>query len=115
MIARYLPRDEGVDTLIGNDVWIGSEAVVMPGIKIGDGAVIGTRALVTRDVEPYAIIGGNPAKMIRKRFDDRRIEMLLEMQRWHWSNEQLKAVMPLMTSANVEALFEHWLAHIRSC
>jgi len=101
------------DTVIGNDVWIGSEAIVMPGIRIGDGAVIGTRALVTRDVEPYAIIGGNPAKTIRKRFDDRRIEMLVEMQWWNWSSEQLKAVMPLMTSANVEALFEHWQEHIR--
>ncbi len=87
------------DTVIGNDVRIGSEAIVMPGIRIGDSAVIGTRALVTRDVEPYAIIGGNPAKTIRKRFDDRRIEMLVEMQWWNWSSEQLKAVMPLMTSA----------------
>ncbi|WP_248766124.1 type B chloramphenicol O-acetyltransferase [Pseudomonas protegens] len=101
------------DTVIGNDVWIGSEAIVMPGVRIGDGAVIGTRALVTRDVEPYAIIGGNPAKMIRKRFDDRRIEMLAEMQWWNWSSEQLKAVMPLMTSVNVEALFEYWQKHIR--
>jgi len=101
------------DTVIGNDVWIGSEAIVMPGVRIGDGAVIGTRALVTRDVEPYAIIGGNPAKMIRKRFDDRRIEMLAEIQWWNWSSEQLKAVMPLMTSANVEALFEYWQKHIR--
>ena len=65
----YLPAG---DTVIGNDVWIGSEAVFMPGVRIGDGAVIGTRALITRDVEPYAIVGGNPAKVIRKRFDDRQ-------------------------------------------
>lgn len=54
------------DTIIGNDVWIGGEAMIMPGIKIGDGAVIGSRALVTKDVEPYAIVGGNPAKLIKK-------------------------------------------------
>ncbi|MGE8452513.1 MAG: CatB-related O-acetyltransferase, partial [Pseudomonadales bacterium] len=102
------------DTVIGNDVWMGSEAVVMPGIKIGDGAVIGTRALVTRDVEPYAIVGGNPAKTIRKRFDERSIERLLEMQWWHWSDDQLKAVMPLMTSSNIAALFQHWQEFIRA-
>ncbi|MQA53677.1 type B chloramphenicol O-acetyltransferase [Pseudomonas piscis] len=95
------------DTVIGNDVWIGSEAVIMPGIKVGDGAVIGTRALVTRDVEPYAIIGGNPAKTIRKRFDERTVQMLLEMKWWDWPIDQLQAVMPLITSGNVEALYQH--------
>lgn len=98
------------DTVIGNDVWIGSEAVIMPGIKVGDGAVIGTRALVTRDVEPYAIIGGNPAKTIRKRFDERTVQMLLEMKWWDWPIDQLQAVMPLMTSGNIEALYQHWQA-----
>ncbi|AZC19068.1 Chloramphenicol acetyltransferase [Pseudomonas sp. CMR5c] len=102
------------DTVIGNDVWIGSEAVIMPGIKVGDGAVIGTRALVTRDVEPYAIIGGNPAKTIRKRFDERTVQMLLEMKWWDWPIDQLQAVMPLMTSGNVEALYQHWQAASQS-
>lgn len=101
------------DTRIGNDVWIGSEAVIMPGVVIGDGAVIGTRALVTRDVEPYAIVGGNPAKTIRKRFDDQTISMLLEMKWWDWPDEQLKAAMPLLTSANMKALHRHWTMHIR--
>ncbi|WP_430444915.1 MAG: type B chloramphenicol O-acetyltransferase [Pseudomonas piscis] len=102
------------NTVIGNDVWIGSEAVIMPGIKVGDGAVIGTRALVTRDVEPYAIIGGNPAKTIRKRFDERTVQMLLEMKWWDWPIDQLQAVMPLMTSGNVEALYQHWQAASQS-
>lgn len=102
------------DTVIGNDVWIGSEAVVMPGIRIGNGAVIGTRALVTRDVGPYAIIGGNPAKVIRKRFDDRLIGLLLEMRWWDWSDEQLHAAMPLLTSGEVEKLHRHWLEKIQS-
>jgi chloramphenicol O-acetyltransferase type B len=100
------------DTVIGNDVWIGSEAIIMPGVKVGDGAVIGTRALVTRDVEPYAIIGGNPARTIRLRFDERQIAMLLEMQWWHWPDDQLHQVMPLLTSGDVETLYERWLAGI---
>lgn len=102
------------DTVIGNDVWMGSEAVVMPGINIGDGAVIDTRALVTRDVEPWAIVDGNPFKTIRKRFDERSIERLLAMQWRHWSDDQLKAVMPLMTSSNIAALFQHWKEFIRA-
>jgi len=82
----YIPSG---DTVIGNDVWIGSEAIIMPGVRIGDGAVIGTRALVTRDVEPYAIVGGNPAKVIRKRFDDAEIAALLEMRWWDWGDRDL--------------------------
>ncbi|MNE86550.1 Chloramphenicol acetyltransferase [compost metagenome] len=101
------------DTVIGNDVWIGSEAIIMPGVKVGDGAVIGTRALVTRDVEPYAIVGGNPAKNIRMRFDARLIGMLLEMQWWTWSENQFQAVMPLLTSGDVEALHDHWQAVVK--
>ncbi|QIH07589.1 MULTISPECIES: type B chloramphenicol O-acetyltransferase [unclassified Pseudomonas] len=101
------------DTVIGNDVWIGSEAIIMPGVKVGDGAVIGTRALVTRDVEPYAIIGGNPAKTLRMRFDECTVQMLLEMKWWDWSTDQLKDVMPLMTSGNVQALYLHWQNVVR--
>lgn len=102
------------DTVIGNDVWIGSEAIVMPGVKIGDGAVIGTRALITRDVEPYAIVGGNPAKVIRKRFDDRQVGLLLEMKWWEWSDDQLAGAMPLMTSGNIDELYGYWNRKVRS-
>ncbi|OLS52728.1 type B chloramphenicol O-acetyltransferase [Rhodovulum sulfidophilum] len=102
------------DTVIGNDVWIGSEAIIMPGVTIGDGAVIGTRAVVTRDVEPYAIIGGNPARIIRKRFGDDRIALLLDLRWWEWSDDQLRVAMPILTSGNVERLHEHWETHIRS-
>lgn len=101
----YLPAG---DTVIGNDVWIGSEAIIMPGITVGDGAVIGTRALVTKNVEPYAIVGGNPAKTIRKRFGDDSIAMLLEMKWWDWPAARLKAAMPLMTSRNVAELYRFW-------
>ena len=102
------------DTVIGNDVWIGSEAIIMPGITIGDGAIIGTRAVVTRDVEPYAIVGGNPAKTIRKRFDDGVVTLLMEMKWWEWTDEQLKAAMPLLTCGDVAKLHDHWLERIRS-
>ncbi|AUC52767.1 type B chloramphenicol O-acetyltransferase [Sagittula sp. P11] len=102
------------DTVIGNDVWIGSEAIVMPGVRIGDGAVIGTRAVVTRDVAPYAIVGGNPAREIRKRFDDARIALLLELQWWAWTEDQLHQAMPLLTSGDIEALHAHWSTHIRN-
>jgi len=96
------------DTVIGNDVWIGSEAIMMPGVKVGDGAVIGTRALVTRDVEPYAIVGGNPAKVIRKRFDDDSIAMLLEMKWWDWDDARLGEAMPLLCSGDIAALHAFW-------
>jgi chloramphenicol O-acetyltransferase type B len=96
------------DTVIGHDVWIGSEAIIMPGVQIGHGAVIGTRALVTKDVEPYTIVGGNPAKPIRKRFDDAMISLLLEMAWWDWPTERLSQAMPLLTSADVEGLYRLW-------
>lgn len=102
------------DTVIGNDVWIGSEAIVMPGVTIGDGAVIGTRALVTKDVEPYAIVGGNPAKIIRKRFGEEDIAKLLELRWWDWSDEDLRDAMPVLTSGDVSALHHHWRSVVAS-
>lgn len=96
------------DTVVGNDVWIGSEAIVMPGVTIGHGAVIGTRALVARDVEPYTIVGGNPARPIRKRFDEKQIAMLLDMQWRDWPEDRLHGAMPLLTSGDVEGLYRYW-------
>ena len=101
----YLPAG---DTVIGSDVWIGSEAIIMPGITVGHGAVIGTRALVTRDVEPYTIVGGNPAKPIRKRFSDDHIALLLEMAWWDWDDETLAEAMPIMTTGDIDALHAFW-------
>ena len=77
------------DTIIGNDVWIGFGATIMPGVKIGDGVIIATKSVVTKDVEPYAIVGGNPAKEIRKRFSEEKIEKLLDMQWWDWPIEKI--------------------------
>ncbi|MBL4932243.1 CatB-related O-acetyltransferase [Clostridium paridis] len=81
--------DNKGDITIGNDVWIGFEAVIMPGVKIGDGAIIGTRALVTKDVPPYTIVGGVPAKEIRKRFNTSVIEDLLKIKWWNWDVEKI--------------------------
>lgn len=77
------------DTVIGNDVWIGEYVKIMPGVKIGDGAIIAANSTVVKDVEPYTIYGGNPAKLIKKRFSDEIIEMLLDIQWWNWEEEKL--------------------------
>ena len=101
------------DTVIGNDVWIGTEAIVMPGVKIGHGAVIGTRALVTKDVEPYAIVGGNPSKTLRMRFVEADIARLLALRWWDWSDDELKAAMPLLTDGDISTLYRHWQTAIK--
>ncbi len=81
--------DNRGDIVIGNDVWIGYEAVILSGVTIGDGAIIGTRAVVTKDVQPYTIVGGVPAKPIRKRFDEKVIEELLKIKWWDWTEEKI--------------------------
>ncbi len=91
-------------TVIGNDVWIGNSATIMQGVKIGDGAIIGTNSLVTKDVEPYTIVGGNPAREIRKRFDDKTIEFLLKLKWWDWPIEKITENLPLISQADIEAL-----------
>ncbi len=83
---------------IGNDVWIGHSATILPGISIGDGAIIGSYAVVTKDVEPYSIIGGNPAKLIRKRFDDQKINLLLSIKWWDWSLDKITKNVKYLTS-----------------
>lgn len=93
------------DTVIGNDVWLGVEAMIMPGLKIADGAVIGARSLVTKDVGPYEIWGGNPARLIKKRFSDSDIEKLLQILWWEWSIKKIKANLDLIRSKNVDALW----------
>ena len=77
------------DIVIGHDVWIGNSATIMQGVQIGDGAIIGTNALVTKNVEPYTIVGGNPAQLIRKRFDDETIRFLLQLAWWNWPVEKI--------------------------
>lgn len=98
------------NTEIGHDVWIGAEAMIMPGIKIGHGAIIGARSLVTKNVEPYSIIGGNPAKMIRMRFSEKQIDQLLEMKWWDWSEDRLASAMKLLCSEDIDKLYDYYLA-----
>jgi virginiamycin A acetyltransferase len=98
--------DKKGDIVIGNDVWIGFEAVIMSGVHIGDGAIIGTRALVTKDVPPYAIVGGMPAKIIRKRFEDSVIEELLKIQWWNWSTEKISKKLTAIRSGDIAVLKE---------
>ena len=96
--------DNKGDIVIGNDVWIGYEAVIMPGVHIGDGAIIGTRAVVTRDVEPYTIVGGVPAKPIRKRFDQETIDKLLVLSWWDWDKERICMNLRALMNGCLDAL-----------
>jgi virginiamycin A acetyltransferase len=89
------------DTIIGNDVWFGYEAMVMPGVKIGNGAVIGTRAVVTKDVPPYAIVAGNPARVVRMRFDDTTIAKLQAAQWWNWNPDRIARDLPGLLGSTV--------------
>ena len=96
--------DKKGDIRIGNDVWIGYEAVIMAGVSIGDGAIIGARAVVTRDVPPYTITGGVPAKAIRKRFSDDVISELLKLQWWNWPEEKIRQHIPDIQSGRIDCL-----------
>ena len=98
------PYKKIADTVIGNDVWIGSEAMIMAGVTIGSGAIIASRAVVTKDVEPYSIVGGNPAKIIKYRFNQEEITKLLKLKWWNWSEERVKEMMPLLCSGDVLGL-----------
>ena len=89
------------DVVIGNDVWIGRNVLILSGVTIGDGSVIGAGAVVTKDVPPYAIVAGNPAKIVRMRFADEIIERLLEIEWWNWSFERVLANMPYLLSNNI--------------
>lgn len=96
--------DNKGDIIIGNDVWIGYEAIVLAGVTIGDGAIIGTRAVVTKDVAPYTIVGGVPAKPIRKRFDDTTIQKLQDLQWWNWPVEKIRANLNAIQSGQLSQL-----------
>lgn len=100
------PKTKG-DVRIGNDVWIGQNAMILSGVMIGDGAVIAAGAVVVKNVEPYAIVGGNPARLIRKRFSDEVIAQLLEIKWWTWSDQELESLLPILLSENTKALIEY--------
>lgn len=96
--------DNKGDIVIGNDVWVGYEAVIMSGVKIGNGAIIGTRAVVTKDVPPYTIVGGVPAKPIRSRFDDTIIKKLEALRWWDWDSEKIRRSISAIQSGDIENL-----------
>jgi virginiamycin A acetyltransferase len=92
------------DTIIGNDVWLGYDSLILPGIQIGDGAIIAARAVVTRHVAPYTIVGGNPAVEIRKRFPDNIINELLEIRWWNWPVEKINRNLKAICNSDINAL-----------
>lgn len=96
--------DNKGDIVIGNDVWIGYEAVIMAGVHIGDGAIIAARAVVTKDVPPYTIVGGTPAKEIRKRFDAEVIQQLLMLKWWDWSADKIRQCLPYIAEGKMDEL-----------
>ena len=92
------------DTVIGNDVWIGQNAVILPGVHIGDGAIIGANSVVGSDVAPYTIAAGNPARVLRKRFDEELIELLLRFKWWDKPIEEIDRLIPLLTNSDLETV-----------
>lgn len=90
------------DTVVGNDVWFGRESVIMPGVKIGDGAIIAAYSVVAKDVEPYTLVGGNPARFIKKRFGDELTELLLRLKWWDFQGEKLANILPLLCEADLQ-------------
>ena len=96
--------DNKGDIVIGNDVWIGYEAVILSGVTVGDGAIIGARAVVTKDVPPYTIVAGVPARPIRKRFDEEVIAKLQALRWWDWDEEKIKRCIPAIQSGDIDAL-----------
>lgn len=100
--AELIPKD----TIVKNDVWIGYKATIMPGIQIGNGAIIAAQAVVTKDVEPYSIVGGNPAKIIRQRFPDEVIEILQKLCWWHWDRVKITRHLEVLSSGNIDKLRE---------
>lgn len=96
-------------TAVGNDVWIGFDALIMPGVTIGDGAIIGARSVVTQDVPAYAVVAGNPARTVRMRFDPPTIARLLEIRWWDWDIETITRAIPILSAGNLDQL-ESFLA-----
>ena len=95
------------DTVIGNDVWIGQNAVILPGVHIGDGAIIGASSVVGSDVEAYTVVAGNPAQVLRRRFDRELIDLLLDFRWWDRSIEEINALIPILTCGDLERVRDY--------
>lgn len=106
------PSSKG-DITIGNDVWVGRGALILSGVTIGDGAVVAARAVVTRDVPPYAIVAGVPAKLVRRRFPERQVADLLDLRWWEWPEDELASIVHLLNGADVAELIAYGHARRR--
>jgi len=106
ILAMFDTPGKKGDTVIGNDVWIGMDATIMPGVTIGDGAIVSARSVVVKDVAPYTIVGGNPAKPLKKRFEDDVIAALLGVTWWDWPAEKIEANLDLIIGGDVDALLK---------
>ena len=95
------------DTIVGSDVWTTENCLILAGVKIGDGAIVAAGAVVTKDVPPYAIVGGNPATLIRYRFTEEQIAALLEIRWWDWPDEKVRAAVPWLESEDIDAFIEY--------
>lgn len=100
------PASKG-NVVIGNDVWIGAGALILSGVTIGDGAVVAARSVVAKDVPPYGVVAGNPAQLIKMRFEQRIIDKLLQIRWWDWDDEKIKRAMPLLLNDNIDK-FTDW-------
>lgn len=94
------------DVVIGNDVWIGQEAMILSGVSVGDGAVIGARSVVSRDVPPYAIVAGNPARLVRFRFDETTIQRIRATHWWTWADKRIEKAIPLLSSQDISVFLD---------
>ena len=100
--------------MIGNDVWIGRECVIMPGVRIGDGAIVAACSVVAKDIPPYTVFGGNPAKFIKERFDEELTGLLLHFRWWDLKPEELAEALPLMCDPDVEKVRQEIRARVHS-
>ncbi len=101
------------DTIIKSDVWIGMNSKIMPGVSIHEGAIVAANSLVTKDVEPYTIVGGNPAKVIRHRFSKKDTEKLLEMRWFDWSDDHIENIEHLLVQSDINKLYAYYVKHIK--
>lgn len=101
------------DITIGNDVWVGEQAMIMSGVTIGDGAVIGFRSVISKNVGPYEVVAGAPQKLIRKRFSNDEINTLLFIKWWNWTDEQIRGAAPLLMSSDIDGLHRFYLNNIQ--
>jgi hypothetical protein len=104
-IGENPPLTKG-NVVIGNDVWIGDNVTIMSGVHIGDGAVLTNNSHVCKDVDPYAIVGGNPAKLIKKRFTEEQIEKLMEIKWWNWTDEEINQVAPALCNPDIDGFID---------